>query len=140
MKILENMLRCFSDWEETAVSWRRLLHRHAQPGWLEFFATGFIAEKLESWGIEISQGTKILDAEGRLFVPPESVLDREYRRALSAGIDERYLRPARGGLTEVVRVLVGAQPGPHVAFRFDIDAWRFRSRRRCPTGPIVKDM
>ena len=82
MKILENMLRCFSDWEETAVSWRRLLHRHAQPGWLEFFATGFIAEKLESWEIEISQGTKILDAEGRLFVPPESVLDREYRRAL----------------------------------------------------------
>ena len=122
MKILENMLRCFSDWEETAVSWRRLLHRHAQPGWLEFFATGFIAEKLESWGIEISQGTKILDAEGRLFVPPESVLDREYRRALSAGIDERYLRPARGGLTGVVGVLVGAQPGPHVAFRFDIDA------------------
>lgn len=119
---LEEKFKCFSDWMETAVAWRRLLHRHAQPGWLEFFATGFIAEKLEAWGIPLSQGDRILDPDARLFVPPEPILDREYQRALDAGIDEKYLRPSRGGLTGVVGVLEGAEPGPHVAFRFDIDA------------------
>lgn len=36
----------FSD----AVQWRRDLHKHPQPAWLEFYATGFVAEKLAEWG------------------------------------------------------------------------------------------
>jgi len=126
---VEDALRWFSDREETSIAWRRLLHRHAQPGWLEFFATGFIAEKLDTHGIRLFQGARIVDEGERLFVPPEAVLDREYQRALDAGIDEKYLKPARGGLTGVVGVVEGTKPGPHVAFRFDIDALEIQESR-----------
>lgn len=115
----------FFDHEENnreAVEWRRQLHRHAQPGWLEFFATGFIAEKLHSWGYEISLGKKIIDPDKRRFLPSPEILEREYNKALAADVKEEFLRPAKGGLTGVVGVLKGDAEGPVIAFRFDIDA------------------
>jgi aminobenzoyl-glutamate utilization protein A len=36
-----------------AVQWRRELHRNPQPAWLEFYSTGFTAEKLSEWGYEV---------------------------------------------------------------------------------------
>jgi aminobenzoyl-glutamate utilization protein A len=105
-----------------AVQWRRELHRNPQPAWVEFYSTGFIAEKLSAWGYEVSQGESIIDAKTRLVVPDAETLQAEYDRALKAGIKEPFIAPAKGGLTGVVGVLKGASPGPTVAFRFDIDS------------------
>ena len=107
---------------DAAVEWRRQLHRHAQPGWLEFYATGFIAEKLSAWGYDIFLGPQIIAPDKSMFVPPPDVMEREYARTLDSGIKEEYLRPAKGGLTGVVGVLKGNGEGPVIAFRFDIDA------------------
>lgn len=107
---------------DEAVQWRRELHRNPQPAWLEFFSTGFAAEKLAEWGYDLLLGEKIISAEKRLLVPGPEVLDAEYERALAAGIKEEFLAPARGGFTGVVAILKGALPGPVVGFRFDIDA------------------
>lgn len=106
---------------EKASRWRRELHKHPQPGWLEFYATGFVAEKLEQWGYDVQLGESIISADKRLFVPEQHVLEREYQLALQAGIDERYILPARSGLTGVVGTLHGKADGPVIAFRFDID-------------------
>ena len=107
---------------EEAVQWRRELHRNPQPAWLEFYSTGFVAEKLAQWGYHLSLGKDIIAADKRLLVPDQETLDAEYIRAIRAGIREEYLAPARGGFTGVVGVLKGALPGPVVGFRFDIDA------------------
>ncbi|MZI95347.1 amidohydrolase [Vibrio sp. CAIM 722] len=109
---------------ETAQQWHRDLHRHPQPGWLEFYSTATVAEKLANWGYEIFQGTDIIDGSHRLFVPPSEVLEQEYQAALDYGANAKYLAPAKGGLTGVVGVITGNEPGPTVAYRFDIDCLR----------------
>ena len=105
-----------------AVEWRRILHKNAQPAWLEFFATALVAEKLAGWGYEIKMGKEIIQAEKLLLLPDEKKLEEEYQRALKAGAKEKYLAPAKGGFTGVVATLQGVKPGPVVGFRFDIDA------------------
>jgi aminobenzoyl-glutamate utilization protein A len=105
-----------------AVEWRRQLHRNPQPAWLEFYATGFVAEKLAAWGYDLLLGKDIIAAEKRVLVPDPEILQAEYDRAIRAGASEKFLAPAKGGFTGVVGVLRGALPGPTIGFRFDIDA------------------
>lgn len=107
---------------DQAVRWRRTLHSHPQPGWLEFYSTAFIAEKLHAWGLELRQGAEIIDADRRLFLPDALTLQREYDAAIEYGANPEFLEPARGGLTGVVAELQGTVDGPTVAFRFDIDS------------------
>lgn len=105
-----------------AVEWRRALHRCPQPSWLEFYATGFIAEKLSEWGYTLLLGRDVIAPERQLLLPDAEKLQAEYDRALAAGAKEGFLAPAKGGFTGVVGVVEGSVPGPTVAFRFDIDA------------------
>ena len=105
-----------------AVEWRHQLHKIPQPSWLEFYATAFVAEKLSEWGYEVKQGQDVIDAKKLLLLPGEYKLDEEYQRALKAGVKEKYLAPAKGGLTGVVATIKGAKPGPVIGFRFDIDS------------------
>ncbi len=105
-----------------AVAWRRDLHRNAQPAWLEFYATAYVAEKLAGWGYDLRMGRDVIAADKQLLAPAAEALEAEYRRALAAGVDEKYLAPARGGFTGVVATIQGEQPGPTVGFRFDIDS------------------
>ncbi|KJR47180.1 putative amino acid amidohydrolase [Desulfosporosinus sp. I2] len=105
-----------------AVQWRRDLHKCPQPSWVEFFATGYVAEKLEEWGYELKLGREIIAEDKQLLLPEATILQREYERALKAGVQEKYISPAQGGFTGVVGILKGDQPGPTVAFRFDIDS------------------
>jgi len=104
-----------------AVNWRRQLHRNAQPSWLEFYATGLIAEKLTEWGYTVSLGKDVVDADKILMPPSSEKLEEQYKWALAAGIKEEFIAPAKKGLTGVVAVLKGKLPGPTVGFRFDID-------------------
>ncbi len=105
-----------------AVQWRRELHRNPQPAWLEFYATGFVAEKLSKWGYGLLLGKDVVAADKRLLVPDPETQQVEYDRAIRAGIKEEFISPAKGGFTGVVGVLRGSLPGPTVGFRFDIDA------------------
>ncbi len=114
----ETIMAHFSD----AVQWRRDLHKHPQPAWLEFYATGFVAKKLAEWGYEVKLGQDIIDERKLLLLPSAGKLQTEYERALQDGIKEEYIAPAKGGFTGVIGILKGSQPGPTVGFRFDIDS------------------
>ena len=107
---------------EEAVQWRRQLHRHPQPAWLEFYSTGLVAEKLSGWGYDLLLGKDAVAADQRLVLPDPATLEAEYDRAIQAGIEEEFIAPAKGGLTGAVGILRGASPGPTVGFRFDIDS------------------
>jgi aminobenzoyl-glutamate utilization protein A len=104
-----------------AVMWRRQLHQCPHPAWLEYYATGLVAEKLSAWGYTVSLGKEVVAPEERLLLPNEKKHHDEYQRALQCGIKEEFISPAQGGLTGVVGVLKGSEPGPCVGFRFDID-------------------
>jgi aminobenzoyl-glutamate utilization protein A len=104
------------------VGWRRTLHRHPQPSWLEFYATGLVAEKLSEWGYRVRLGREVIAPERQLLLPGPETLQAEYDRALQAGAKEGFVAPARGGFTGVVGELEGSEAGPTVAFRFDIDS------------------
>lgn len=121
---------------EEAVEWRRQFHRNPQPGWLEFYSTGFVAEKLSHWGYKLSLGKEIIAGDKRQVVPDEQKLEAEYQRALKAGIKEEFIAPAKGGFTGVVATLRGSRPGPTVAFRFDIDSLEI-TESTDPSHPAV---
>jgi aminobenzoyl-glutamate utilization protein A len=110
------------EYEKEAVQWRRDLHRLPQPAWLEFYATGLIAQKLAGWGYDVKLGRDVIAEDRQLLRPSEEKLRQEYDRALAAGTPEQFIAPAKGGFTGVVGILEGAQPGPTVAFRVDIDS------------------
>ncbi len=107
---------------EEAVRWRRELHRTPQPGWLEFYSTGFVAARLAEWGYDLLLGEEVVAENEQLLLPDKKALELEYRRALEAGVGEDFIAPAKGGLTGVVGILRGNSPGPVVGFRFDIDS------------------
>ena len=124
----------FSD----AITWRRNLHRMAQPAWLEFYATGLIATHLKGWGYDVKLGTEIIDPAKQLLPPSAERMAEEYRRALAAGIKEEFILPAKGGFTGVVGVLKGKAPGPTVAYRFDIDSNEARESKESSHVPAAK--
>ncbi|HWR45750.1 amidohydrolase [Sporomusa sp.] len=105
-----------------AVAWRRQLHRCPQPAWLEYYATGLVAEKLTEWGYTVSLGKDVVDSEKLILSPTTEKHNEEFQRALQFGVKEKFITPAKGGLTGVVGVLKGSQPGPTIGFRFDIDS------------------
>jgi len=105
-----------------AVMWRRQLHQCPQPNWLEYYATGLVAEKLSAWGYKVSLGKAVVVPNQQLPLPNAEQDDEEYQRALHCGIKEEFILPAKGGFTGVVGILQGDQPGPCVGFRFDIDS------------------
>ncbi|WP_371381302.1 amidohydrolase [Sporomusa aerivorans] len=105
-----------------AVEWRRQLHKCPQAAWLEYFATGFIAEKLSEWDYTLFLGKDIIDPAKQIMLPGVDKHEQEYQQALKFGIKEKYILAAKGGFTGVVAVLKGGLPGPTVGFRFDIDS------------------
>lgn len=105
-----------------AVMWRRQLHQCPQPNWLEYYATGLVAEKLSAWGYTVSLGKEVVSPNELLLSPSEEKHHEEYQRALQYGIKDEFISPAKGGFTGVVGLLKGKQPGPCVGFRFDIDS------------------
>jgi len=63
---------------EEAVKWRRQLHRNPQPAWLEFYSTGFVAEKLAAWGYDLLLGSNAVAADQSLILPDPGKMEAEY--------------------------------------------------------------
>jgi aminobenzoyl-glutamate utilization protein A len=61
-------------------------------------------------GLRGKAGKDVVDTAKLLLLPDEQTLTEEYQRALKAGANEKYLAPAKGGLTGVVATLKGAKP------------------------------
>ena len=135
LKLKESIYAHFGD----AVEWRRALHKCPQPSWLEFYATAFVAEKLSKWGFEVLTGRDVIAEDKLLLLPDPSKLEEEYQRALKAGASERFLAPARGGLTGAIGVLKGTAPGPTFAFRFDIDSNEVEESQEKSHKPAAED-
>lgn len=106
---------------EELVACRRDLHHYPELGWCEMRTASLIARRLTDLGYEVLVGRDVCDETGRMGVPDEETLEREYRRAAAEGADPEFLEQVRGGFTGVIGILRCGE-GPVVALRFDIDA------------------
>ena len=106
---------------EELVACRRDLHHYPELGWCEMRTASLIARRLTDLGYEVLVGRDVCDEKGRMGVPDEETLEREYRRAAAEGADPEFLEQVWGGFTGVIGILRCGE-GPVVALRFDIDA------------------
>ncbi|MEE6209792.1 amidohydrolase [Salarchaeum sp. III] len=107
--------------QDRLVALRRDLHRHPEPAWREFYTTARIVEEVERIGVDdLHVGPNALNADERMAVPDDDVLDEWYERALDAGANPHVLSELRGGFTGAVAVLRKGE-GPTVGLRVDID-------------------
>lgn len=104
------------------TQWRRDLHKHAEPGWLEFRTACMVADQLEKLGYELQVGKEVIDPQTRMGVPSEKILAQHEKRALAEGANEKWMQHFTGGFTGVVGTLQAKNPGPTVGIRFDMDA------------------
>lgn len=104
------------------VSWRRDLHKHAESGFLEMRTASLVASYLESLGYGLKVADEVMNAEERMGVPPQEVLDAHYKWAEENGADIDWLPRFKGGMTGIVATLETGKPGPVLAYRFDMDA------------------
>lgn len=111
-----------AEWSAKLTEWRRDLHAHPESGWLEYRTASFIASQLQQWGYDIYVGEQACKSSSRMGVPPKEVLLEHERRALREGADPYWVEQMKGGMTAVIGKWQSKQPGPVIAFRFDIDS------------------
>lgn len=100
------------------VNWRRLFHRLAEPGWLECRTTEQLIRAVEGENVAVHYGKAIYSKE-RLGLP--AAAERaNYTKNLH--LDLEKAEEVLAGYTGLIAVVDTGKPGPHVGFRFDIDA------------------
>jgi aminobenzoyl-glutamate utilization protein A len=107
---------------EEIVKLRRELHKHPELGFAEFWTASKVVEMLQALNYEVLYGEDALDKDARMGVPSKEELDAAYQRAIDNGANPEVLKKMEGGLTAVIGVLKGKEPGPTISFRFDMDA------------------
>ncbi|WP_096190347.1 amidohydrolase [Evansella halocellulosilytica] len=101
---------------------RRKLHQRPEVGWTEYYTTYTIAEELADLGFTLLIGKDALVSEKRMGVPEDDVISAAEERAKQLGVPDSMIEKMSGGHTGLVAQLDTEKAGPHVAFRFDIDA------------------
>ena len=101
---------------------RRMFHRYPELGWMEYWTSWVIAERLKTLGYDVFLGKEICDISSRMGLPEDVTLKKSEERALKKGVPESAIEIMRGGCTGVIGVLRGKQSGKKTALRFDMDA------------------
>ncbi|MHB1652054.1 MAG: amidohydrolase [Desulfitobacteriaceae bacterium] len=104
------------------VSLRRDFHQYPEVAFTEFRTASKVVEVLTSLGYTVLYGKDAIDEKARRSVPTEQTLQLANELALRNGANPKIIEEMKGGLTAVVGILHGNQPGPTIAFRFDMDA------------------
>ena len=103
------------------IAIRRDLHQYPESAWTEYRTTVKVIELLSELGVKFTYGKAIHTPEHMYGMPPKAYLDQCEARAISESGREDLISEMRGGFTGCIAEIEGAQPGPTVAFRVDID-------------------
>ncbi len=108
--------------KDNLIKYRRDIHKHAETAWTEFRTASIVAETLTRLGYQVAVGEEVIDAQVMMGVPSEQELLNNQARAIAQGADPNWVARMQGGKTGVMGVMHFNEPGPVVAFRFDMDA------------------
>ena len=103
------------------ISIRRDLHRHPESAWTEYRTTVKVIEQLTALGLKVTFGKSIHTPEHMYGMPSNEYLKQCEARAVAESGREDLISQMSGGFTGCVTEIEGAQPGPTVGFRVDID-------------------
>ncbi|MGM0854991.1 MAG: amidohydrolase [Bacillota bacterium] len=104
------------------TAFRRTLHLKPELGFTEYVTTYLIGKELINQGFTIHLGKDALESTERMGVPSQEYLAIEEERAMKEGVEKGWLDKMKGGHTGLAATFDTGKPGPHMAFRFDIDA------------------
>ncbi|WP_080872029.1 amidohydrolase [Oceanobacillus timonensis] len=107
---------------EQLVDWRRDFHQYPETGFLEIRTASKVAGVLEKLGYELSLGKEVMSEADCMGKPEEQETKQHVKWALENGADKKYVEYFAEGYTGIVATLETAQPGPTIAYRFDMDA------------------
>ncbi|PSL50433.1 aminobenzoyl-glutamate utilization protein A [Salsuginibacillus halophilus] len=108
--------------EPDVRQWRRTFHQVPETGWTEYVTTYRLYEALKELGYNITLGRELLNDAARMGLASEKEEAEAIHRAQDYGVAEELLQEMAGGFTGLAAELDTGRPGPHIVYRFDIDA------------------
>lgn len=111
-------------WEESSrrlIEDYRALHAFPEVGWGEYRTTAYIIAELATLGCELRYGPDIHGFE-RMGLLQSQQNRLQLESAIAAGADQFVLEAIKNNHTGVIADWYGAEPGPYVCLRVDIDA------------------
>lgn len=120
---IEILMKAAEDRAADCVRIRRDLHMYPEHGWTEFRTTSKILEYVETEDFQAQLGTDIIDPDYVLDYLADEELTAQRFRALGQGADRAAIRriEEKGGYTGAMFTIEGAEDGPTVLLRFDMD-------------------
>ncbi len=119
--MIDNIKNIVKEIEQDIIAYRRDFHRYPELAYREFRTASLIARELKKIGCELKTGQEIMDADNRRALPSNTILQKEFERAISQGGDKEFLEQIKGGFPAVAAVISNGK-GPTIALRVDIDA------------------
>lgn len=116
-----NLIEQSKHLQAEAVALRRKLHQYPEWSFGEFRTATLIVQRLRELGYTVLTGRAVCDPAAIPCLPSEEQTEQWASRAIEEGADPALVAQMKGGLTGVVGIMKGEQPGKTVAFRFDID-------------------
>lgn len=109
--------------EKELVETRRFFHSHPETGWLTFFTTATIIDKLKKLGYDLKMADEIVSVRHQLGLGNKEQIEQAKKRAKNLLNDDLHylVDEMKDGLTGVVASIDTNIEGPTTAFRFDID-------------------
>lgn len=107
--------------KEELVNFRRDLHKYPETGWLEIRTTYKLYEELSKLDCTIILGEDVTEAEAKMGVPDQKILDDAYNFAIENGVPKDFADKVKNSNTGLVVIFENGE-GPTVGMRFDIDA------------------
>src|SRR5690625_1557895 len=108
------------------ISIRRDFHKYPEEGFLEFRTALKVIQHLKKYGYEVLVGEEVMDKNSLRGLPSKSKINQHYNMVLEESESSHLIKKMKGGMTGVVGILDGENPGPTIAIRFDMDALPIR--------------
>jgi len=108
------------------ITFRRDLHQHAEPGFLEYRTAGRIEAALAGLPVTVRAGAQVQDLSAVVNYPNRPTRDHWADLAIATGADPHRTAYFVEHGTALVAEVIGNRPGPTWALRTDIDALPIR--------------